>query len=44
LGVIAGVGVTKVKALIEIVRDEADDCLPKAARLALTEIADQIER
>ena len=43
LGVIAGVGVTKVKALIEIVRDEADDCLPKAARLALTEIADQIE-
>jgi len=41
--VIAGVGVTKVKALIEIVRDEADDCLPKAARLALTEIADQIE-
>jgi len=35
--------VTKVKALIEIVRDEADDCLPKAARLALTEIADQIE-
>jgi len=34
LGVIAGVGVTKVKALIEIVRDEADDCLPKAARLA----------
>ena len=43
LGVIAGVGVTKVKALIEIVRDEADDCLPKAARLALAEIADQIE-
>ena len=43
LGVIAGVGVTKVKALIEIIRDEADDCLPKAARLALAEIADQIE-
>jgi len=43
LGVIAGVGVTKVKALIEIVRDGADDCLSKAARLALAEIADQIE-
>ena len=43
LGVIAGVGVTKVKALIEIVRDEADDCPPQAARLALAEIADQIE-
>ena len=43
LGVIAGVGVTKVKALIEIVRDEAYDCLPKAARLALAEIANQIE-
>ena len=29
--------------MIEIVRDEADDCLPKAARLALAEIANQIE-
>jgi len=34
--------VTKVKALIEIVRTKRT-MLPKAARLALTEIADQIE-
>ncbi|WP_353834306.1 hypothetical protein [Mesorhizobium sp.] len=43
LGVIAALGTTKVAALIEIVRDEEDVCLPKAARLALAEIADQIE-
>ncbi|MDH2407012.1 hypothetical protein QCM77_45445 [Bradyrhizobium sp. SSUT18] len=29
--------------MIEIVRDDEDVCLPKAARLALAEIADQIE-
>ncbi|WP_247338360.1 transposase, partial [Bradyrhizobium sp. CW4] len=29
--------------MIEIVRDEEDVCLPKAARLALAEIADQIQ-
>lgn len=43
LGVIAALGTAKVAALIEIVRDEEDVCLPKAARLALAEIADQIE-
>jgi transposase len=32
-----------VAALIEIVRDEEDTCLPKAARFALAEVADQIE-
>ncbi|WP_407114547.1 hypothetical protein [Bradyrhizobium sp. LMG 9283] len=29
--------------MIEIVRDEEDACLPKAVRLALAKIADQIE-
>ncbi|MER9939275.1 IS110 family transposase [Mesorhizobium sp. M0088] len=43
LGVIAALGTAKVAALIEIVRDEEDVCLPKAARLALAEIAYQIE-
>jgi len=43
LGVIAAIGTAKVAALIEIVRDEEDVRLPKAARLALAEIADQIE-
>lgn len=42
LGVVAALG-TAMAALIEIVRDEEDVCLPKAARLALAEIADQIE-
>lgn len=43
LGIIAATGTAKVAELIEIVRDEEDVCLPKAARLALAEIADQIE-
>jgi transposase len=43
LGVIAGIGTSKVAALIEIVRDQADARLPQAARLALGEIATQIE-
>ena len=43
LGVIAATGPAKVAALIEIVRDETDARLPKAARFALTEIAHQIE-
>ena len=43
LGIIAGAGAAKVAGLIEIVRDETDARLPKAARFALTEIADQIE-
>ena len=43
LGVIAAIGTAKVAALIEIVRDEEEFRLPKAARFALAEIADQIE-
>ena len=43
LGIISGAGLTKVAALIAIVRDEADTCLPAAARFALTAISDQIE-
>jgi transposase len=43
LGVIASGGPAKVAALIEIVRDQADARLPKAARFALAEIATQIE-
>lgn len=42
-GVIAAIGTAKVAALIEIVRDEADSRLPKVARFALAEIANQIE-
>ncbi|MGY3079512.1 transposase [Bradyrhizobium sp. LM6.10] len=41
-GIIAATGTAKVAELIEIVRDEEDVSLPKAARLALAEIADQI--
>jgi len=43
LGIIAAIGTTKVAGLIEIVRDATDARLPKAARFALTAIADQIE-
>ena len=43
LGIIAGVSSAKVAGLIEIVRDETDARLPKAARFALAAIADQIE-
>ena len=43
LGIVSGTGLTKITALIAIVRDEADTCLPAAARFALTAIADQIE-
>jgi transposase len=43
LGVVVGIGTAKVAGLIEIVRDETDTRLPKAARFALSAIADQIE-
>jgi transposase len=43
MGIVAATGTAKVAALIEIVRDEADSCLPKAARFALAAIADLIE-
>lgn len=43
LGIIASIGTTKIAGLIEIVRDGSDARLPKAARFALTAIADQIE-
>jgi len=43
LGIIAAIGTAKVAGLIEIVRDATDARLPKAARFALTAIADQIE-
>ena len=43
LGIIAAIGTAKVAELIEIVRDEGDVRLPGAARLALAELADQIE-
>ncbi len=41
--IIAGVSSAKIARLIEIVRDEADARLPKAARFALAAVADQIE-
>ena len=43
LGVIAGVGMAKLAALIEIVRDKSDARLPEAARFALGELATLIE-
>jgi len=43
LGIVTGLGVGKVSLLIEIVRDTSDERLPKAARLALCELSDQIE-
>jgi transposase len=43
VGIIAGISSAKVAGLIDIVRDETDARLPKAARLALSTIADQIE-
>ncbi|MFC3326121.1 transposase [Mesorhizobium cantuariense] len=43
LGIIASISSAKIAGLIEIVRDETDTRLPKAARLALSAIADQIE-
>lgn len=43
LGVVVGTGKAKVAGLVEIVRDETDARLPKAARFALLAIADQIE-
>ena len=42
-GIIADAGTTKVAGLISIVRDETDLRLPKAARLALMEVASQID-
>ena len=42
-GIIAAGGTTKVAVLISIVRDITDERLPKAARLALMEIASQID-
>jgi transposase len=42
-GIIAGIGTTKVAALIAIVRDGDDTRLPDVARIALAEISDQIE-
>jgi transposase len=43
LGIIAGTGRAKTATLIEIVRDEEGARLPAAARLALSELANQIE-
>ncbi|RWM38697.1 hypothetical protein [Mesorhizobium sp.] len=43
MGIVTGVGTATVAALIEIVRDETDERLPRAARFALTQLTDQIE-
>jgi transposase len=43
LGIIAGTGRAKTATLIEIVRDEQDARLPTGARLALSELANQID-
>lgn len=44
LGIIASVGIANIKPLAEIVRDESDPRLPAAARFALEEIVDLIDR
>jgi transposase len=43
LGIVAAKGLAKVETLIAIVRDESDQRLPAAARMALKLLADQIE-
>ena len=43
LGIVVGIGTTKVSGLVEIARDDTDARLPKAARFVLSAIADQIE-
>ena len=43
-GIVTGVGRAKVAALIGIIDDEADSRLPSAARFALRQLAQQIER
>ena len=43
LGIIAAAGLTKVEALVAIVRDETDARLPATARFALVAMADQID-
>lgn len=42
-GIIAAAGTTKVAGLISIVRDNTDLRLPKAARIALMEVASQVD-
>ena len=42
-GIIAATGKAKIAALIEVVRDETDARLPKAARFALSKLVSQIE-
>lgn len=44
LGIIAATGMTSIAKLIAILRDETDTRLPSAARAALLEMAEQIER
>ena len=43
LGIVAAKGVDKVATLTELVRDENDERLPPAARMALKTLADQID-
>ena len=43
MGIVAATGMTSIAKLIAILRDEADARLPDAARLALKELAAQIE-
>lgn len=43
LGIIAPIGISNIKALATIIRDEDDVRLPPAARFALTELVDQID-
>lgn len=43
-GIVARSGTSNVKALVAVVRDEEDARLPLAARFALTELVEEIER
>ncbi len=44
LGVVAATGMTSIAKLIAILRDDRDGRLPNAARVALLEMAEQIEK
>ncbi len=43
LGIVAATGMTNIAKLIAVLRDGNDACLPSAARMALLEMAEQIE-
>jgi len=41
-GIVAPLGIRRVAELIDIIRDDADDRIPREARIAMTAVADQL--